>query len=144
MNFLDVVPDDPEAKQEAVANFGRLNVEGEIAYEFDMLRKDGTAALFDLNNAFYGSRLFDLVDAAYEFALAEKYQKMIDFTRFKRLMDHYLLIAPLEPAEQRALPLIVKLFGVMKYTKELRGYEEVGGSTMRTARAQAIAHFLHG
>jgi hypothetical protein len=69
---------------------------------------------------------------------------MIDFSRFKRLMDHYIAIAPLDVAEQRALPLVVRLFGVLKFTKELRGYEEVGGSTMRTARALAIARFLEG
>jgi Ser/Thr protein kinase RdoA (MazF antagonist) len=122
----------------------QLHCHGDLAPKNVMLLKDGRAVLFDFNNAFYGSRLFDLIDAAYEFALAEKYVKLIDFSRFKQLIDHYILLAPLTADEQRALPVVVRLFGLLKFTKEVRGYEEVAGSTMRTARATAIARFLQG
>jgi len=121
-----------------------LHCHGDLAPKNIMVQKDGRACLFDFNNAFYGSRLFDLVDTAYEFALAEKYVKLIDFGRFKQIIDHYCVLAPLNEAEKRMLPLVVRLFGLLKFTKEVRGYEEVGGSTMRTARALAIARFLEG
>lgn len=122
----------------------QLHCHGDLAPKNVMIQKDGRAVLFDLNNAFYGSRLFDLVDTAYEFALAEKYVKLIDFRRFKQIIDRYCALAPLNEAEKRMLPLVVRLFGLLKFTKELRGYEEVNGSTMRTARALAIARFLEG
>lgn len=92
-----------------------------------------------LEAAFTFDQMWEIWCAAFERYRASGKQPEV---LAEQLIDHYIQLAPLTAAEKRALPVVVRLFGLLKFTKEVRGYEEVAGSTMRTARATAIARFL--
>lgn len=99
--------------------------------------------LFDFNNAFYGPRLVDLIDGAFEFSLAEKYIHLADFARFDALIGHYTAHAPLTADETATLAQWIEWIGVIKFTKEVRVLLQRNGSDdLRRRRALAIAGHL--
>ncbi|MDP2793784.1 MAG: phosphotransferase [Sulfurisoma sp.] len=102
----------------------------------------GEARFFDFNNAFFGPRMADLIDGAFEFSLAEKYIHLADFGRFDALIEHYAAAAPLTPAETEDLPAWIALMGVIKFAKEVRVLLERPKENLRRKRALAIADFI--
>lgn len=102
----------------------------------------GEARFFDFNNAFYGPRMADIVDGAFEFSLAEKYIHLADFSRFDALVEHYSAANPLSAAERDDLPAWITLMGVIKFAKEVRVLLERPKENLRRKRALAIADFV--
>lgn len=102
----------------------------------------GEARFFDFNNAFYGPRMADIVDGAFEFSLAEKYIHLADFGRFDALVEHYSAANPLTAAERDDLPAWITLMGVIKFAKEVRVFLERPKENLRRKRALAIADFV--
>ncbi len=102
----------------------------------------GQAVFFDFNNAFFGSRMADVLDGAFEFSLAEKYIHLADFSRFDAFIAHYHSHTPLSSAEQEDLPRWIELIGLIKFTKEIRVMLEKPKEALRRRRALAIARFL--
>ncbi len=102
----------------------------------------GEVQFFDFNNAFFGPRLVDLLDGAFEFSLAEKYIDAADFARFDEFVRHYSRHYPLNSAEYRDLPEWIGLMGVIKFTKEIRVLLENENEALRRRRALAIAEFV--
>ena len=80
----------------------------------------GNVRFFDFNNAFFGPRLADILDGAFEFSLAEKYIDAANFARFDDFIKHYTRHYPLTSPEYKDLPLWIGLMGVIKFTKEIR------------------------
>jgi len=103
---------------------------------------DGAASFFDFNNAFYGPRMSDVIDGAFEFSLAEKYIHLADFARFDAFVTHYAASYPLTPEELDDLPRWTELLGAIKFTKEIRVLLERPQENLRRKRALAIAEFV--
>jgi len=101
----------------------------------------GEVRFFDFNNAFFGPRLADVLDGAFEFSLAEKYIDAADFARFDDFIKHYTRHYPLTSAEYKDLPLWIGLIGVIKFTKEIRVLLDNESEVLRKRRALAIAEF---
>lgn len=102
----------------------------------------GEARFFDFNNAFFGPRLADVLDGAFEFSLAEKYIDAADFARFDAFIKHYSRHAPFTSAEYHDLPQWIGLMGVIKFTKEIRVLLDSESDGLRKRRALAIAEFV--
>jgi Ser/Thr protein kinase RdoA (MazF antagonist) len=103
----------------------------------------GEACFFDFNNAFYGPRIADVVDGAFEFSLAEQYFHLADFARFDRFIDAYAGAAPLYAEESGLLGRWVELIGLIKFAKELRVLlQKPTNQSLRRKRALAIAHWV--
>lgn len=117
---------------------------GDVTPKNFILGADGQARFFDFNNAFYGPRMADLVDGAFEFSLAEKYVHLADFSRFDALIARYEAVSPLTPAEREDLPAWIALMGIIKFAKEVRVLLERPQGTLRRKRALAIADFVVG
>lgn len=107
---------------------------------------DGVPWFFDFNNAFFGPRMADVIDGAFEFSLAEKYIDLADFARFDAFIDCYGRVAKLSGDEMADLPQWLELIGIIKFTKELRVLIEKPGEVLRRRRALAIAEYVisHG
>lgn len=103
---------------------------------------DGEANFFDFNNAFYGSRLIDVLDGAFEFSLGEKYIHLADFSRFDTFITRYSENYPLTPTEIEDMSKWVELVGLIKFIKEIRVLLQRPESNLRTKRALAIAEFV--
>lgn len=102
----------------------------------------GDVRFFDFNNAFFGPRLADVLDGAFEFSLAEKYIDAADFARFDDFIRHYTRHYPLGAAEYKDLPQWIGLMGVIKFTKEVRVLLDSEPDGLRKRRALAIAEFV--
>lgn len=102
----------------------------------------GEVCFFDFNNAFFGPRLADMLDGAFEFSLAEKYIDAADFARFDDFIKHYSRHAPFTSAEYHDLPQWIGLMGVIKFTKEVRVLLDSESDGLRKRRALAIAEFV--
>jgi len=101
------------------------------------------AILIDFQNAFYAPRLVDIIDGAYEFSLASKQEKDIDFTRFNEFIKIYQSYVELTVLEKNRLDDMIKLCGVIKFLKEIRMMKENQSKTnIRRVRAIGIAQFL--
>lgn len=124
------------ARSASVHNHGDVTPKNFIA------GASGEARFFDFNNAFFGPRMADVVDGAFEFSLAEKYIHLADFGRFDALIEHYSAANPLTPAEREDLPAWIILMGVIKFAKELRVMLERPKENLRRKRALAIADFV--
>ncbi len=124
------------ARSPTVHNHGDVTPKNVIAGE------QGEACFFDFNNAFYGPRMADIVDGAFEFSLAEKYIHLADFTRFDAFVAHYAAANSLSFEEIEDMPKWIGLIGVIKFTKEIRVLLERPAEQLRRKRALAIAEFV--
>lgn len=115
---------------------------GDVTPKNVMVDAAGDVRFFDFNNAFFGPRLADVLDGAFEFSLAEKYIDAADFARFDEFIRQYSRHYPLSSAEYLDLPKWVALMGVIKFTKEVRVLLENESESLRKRRALAIAEFV--
>jgi Ser/Thr protein kinase RdoA (MazF antagonist) len=115
---------------------------GDVTPKNVIVDATGEVRFFDFNNAFFGPRLVDILDGAFEFSLAEKYIDAADFARFDDFIKHYTRHYPLTSAEYKDLPLWIGLMGVIKFTKEIRVMLDSDSNGLRTRRALAIAAFM--
>lgn len=127
---------DMYARSHAVHNHGDVTPKNVIVAE------QGESSFFDFNNAFWGPRMADIVDGAFEFSLAEKYIHLADFARFDAFVAHYAKGFPLTAKERKDLPKWLELIGIVKFTKELRVLLERPKEELRKKRALAIAGFV--
>lgn len=119
-----------------------LHNHGDVTPKNVIYGQNGPVAFFDFNNAFYGPRLADVVDGAYEFSLAEKYIQFADFKRFDLFIVNYSATFPLSAEELEDLPHWTALIGIIKFAKELKTMLEKPKEALRRKRALAIARFL--
>ncbi len=124
------------ARSPPVHNHGDVTPKNVFAGE------SGEPRFFDFNNAFYGPRMADVVDGAFEFSLAEKYIHLADFARFDSFIAHYAAKCALSADEQADLPRWTDLAGIIKFAKEVRVMLERPAESLRRKRALAIAGFL--
>ena len=115
---------------------------GDVTPKNVIVGEHGEACFFDFNNAFYGPRMADVVDGAFEFSLAEKYIHLADFARFDAFITHYATENSLSAEEREDLPKWIELMGVIKFTKEIRVLLERPKENLRKQRALAIAKFI--
>ncbi|KAA6181541.1 phosphotransferase [Thiohalocapsa marina] len=123
-----------------------VHCHGDVAPKNVIIDDDGCAHLFDFNNAYYGPRITDVLDGAFEFSLAEKYIHLADFKRFDRFIESYHAANPLNDPERNDLARWIDLTGIIKFTKELKAGLEanrVHPENLRIKRAVAIANFLN-
>ncbi|OPX57088.1 phosphotransferase [Oceanospirillum multiglobuliferum] len=118
-----------------------LHNHGDVASKNIMI-DNGEAVFFDFNNAFYGPRIIDVLDGAFELSMAEKYMDEIDFSRFHVFVDSYRAYAPFNKAEEKNIHYWVVLLGLIKFTKEIRVMVSGDKSGLREKRAHAIANFI--
>lgn len=115
---------------------------GDVTPKNVIVGEKGDACFFDFNNAFYGPRMADIIDGAFEFSLAEKYIKLADFARFEAFISHYAATNPLSPEEREDMQKWIELIGVIKFTKEIRVLLQRPNEQLRRKRALAIAEFV--
>jgi len=115
---------------------------GDVTPKNVIVGEHGEACFFDFNNAFYGPRMADVLDGAFEFSLAEKYIHLADFARFDAFIKHYAAESPLSAEELEDLPKWTALIGVIKFTKEIRVLLERPKENLRKQRALALAKFI--
>lgn len=120
----------------AVHNHGDVNPKN-VLYQ-----ATGPVWFFDFNNAFFGPRMADIMDGAFEFSLAEKYIHLADFSRFDRFVALYSEHYPLTDAEGADLPHWIALAGIIKFAKEVKMMLEKPHESLRRKRALAIADFV--
>ncbi|MGZ8183773.1 MAG: phosphotransferase enzyme family protein [Methylobacter sp.] len=118
-----------------------VHCHGDVTPKNVIVGESGEPCFFDFNNAFFGPRMVDIVDGAFEFSLAEKYIHLADFARFDRFIAYYLEQNPLTAEEVQDLPLWISLIGIIKFTKEVRVLLERPQESLRHKRALAIAEF---
>lgn len=109
----------------------------------NVIMKDGTAQLFDFQNAFFGPRLFDLVEGGIEFSWGFKHAKFNNFNHFDRFVEGYVEHSPLSEAEHACLNDAIRILGLIKFIKEVR---MIKGATnpdnLRRLRALDLARFM--
>ncbi|MBF0168999.1 MAG: phosphotransferase [Alphaproteobacteria bacterium] len=111
----------------------------------NVFMKDGTAYFFDLQNAFYGPRLFDLVDGAIEFCYDLKDPDGNDFHRFDQFIAAYKSVSALTDDEAAALPDAINVVGIIKFIKEVRMIRgDKNKNNIRRRRALDLANHLLG
>lgn len=115
---------------------------GDVTPKNVIVSDTGEARFFDFNNAFYGSRMADIIDGAFEFSLSEKYIHLADFTRFDSFISHYGNTSALSSEEHQDLPKWTELIGLIKFIKEVRVFVERPKEELRKKRALAVAGFL--
>lgn len=115
---------------------------GDVSPKNVIIDGEGKANFFDFNNAFFGSRMADVLDGAFEFSLGEQYIHMADFARFDAFIAHYSGHYPLTPEEAADIPQWIELIGLIKFVKEIRVLLQRPGSRLRTKRALLIAQFI--
>lgn len=124
------------ARSPLVHNHGDVTPKNVIAGD------SGKPRFFDFNNAFYGPRMADVVDGAFEFSLAEKYIHLADFSRLESFISLYSANCALSAGEEADLPRWIDLIGIIKFSKEVRVMLERPTENLRRKRALAIAEFL--
>jgi len=131
--------------KDRVALFSRsilVHNHGDVTPKNVIVDAAGEVRFFDFNNAFFGPRLADVLDGAFEFSLAEKYIDAADFARFDDFIKHYTHHYPLGSKEYQDLLLWIGLMGVIKFTKEVRVLLDSESDGLRKRRALAIAEFV--
>ena len=127
------------------AMYGRSHAvhnHGDVTPKNVIVTEQGESYFFDLNNAFWGPRMVDIVDGAFEFSLAEKYVHLADFNRFDAFIAHYAESNPLSTKERKDLPKWIELIGIIKFIKEVRVLLERPTEELRKKRAMAISEFV--
>lgn len=115
---------------------------GDVTPKNVIVVEQGEVCFFDFNNAFYGPRMADVLDGAFEFSLAEKYIHLADFARFDAFLTHYAAGNSLSAEELEDLPKWIALMGAIKFTKEIRMLLDRPKENLRKQRALAIAEFI--
>lgn len=115
---------------------------GDVKPQSVVVDGHGDVRFFDFNNAFYGSRLFDVIGGAFEFSLAEGYIDLADFARFDVLLTQYAIHNPFTAHENSDLLEWIGLVGIIMFTKEIRALLENTSDNLRRRRALAIADFI--
>lgn len=119
-----------------------IHLHGDVTPKNVITNTSGASVFFDFNNSFYGPRMYDLIDGAIEFSLAEKYIHLADFTRFSKFFDCYEKFDTLKNEEKENKLKWIQLVGVIKFIKEIRVFLERPAESLRQKRALAIANFL--
>jgi len=102
-----------------------------------------TAYLFDFQNAFYGPRVFDVVDGGIEFSWGSKNPDFTDFARYDEFVNAYIKQAALPAVEKKALIEALKVLGIIKFVKEVRMIKgSKNKNNLRRRRALDLAAFL--
>lgn len=115
---------------------------GDVTPKNVIVGEHSEACFFDFNNAYYGPRIADILDGAFEFSLAEKYIHLADFSRFDAFTTHYAANNPLSAEEIEDMQKWIELIGLIKFTKEIRVLLERPAEQLRSKRALAIAEFV--
>jgi len=103
----------------------------------------GRAVLFDLQNAFFGPRVFDVVDGGIEFSWASKKPDFTDFDRYDRFVGGYTKQVKLSASEKAALNDALAILGIIKFVKEVRMIKgSKNKNNLRRRRALDLAAFL--
>ena len=104
---------------------------------------EDAAYLFDFQNAFYGPRVFDVVDGGIEFSWASKNPDFTDFARYDEFVTAYIKGATLPATEKKALDEALKIVGIIKFVKEVRMIKgSKNKNNLRRRRALDLAAFL--
>lgn len=119
-----------------------IHLHGDVTPKNVMSNDSGSSVFFDFNNSFYGPRIYDVIDGAIEFSLAEKYIHLADFARFSKFFDCYEKFGALTDDEKKNKLKWIQLVGVIKFIKEIRVFLERPAESLRQKRALAIANFL--
>lgn len=120
----------------------RINNHGDINPR-NFVIENHQASIVDFQNAFFGPRLFDIVDGAFEFSFGGKPPAQDDFSRFESFLSQYQIHSPLSYEEINLLDDVIKCYGIIKFIKEVR---MIKGSdnphNLRRIRALNLAEFL--
>ena len=109
----------------------------------NVILNDGKAYLFDFQNAFYGPRLFDLVEGGIEFSWGSKNAKFNDFQRFDQFVKCYTDETKLSATEKKGLESAIKVLGLIKFVKEVRMIKGAENkNNLRRLRALDLAAFM--
>ena len=119
-----------------------LHCHGDVTPKNVIVSDVDGVCFFDFNNAFYGPRMVDVIDGAFEFSLAEKYIHLADFSRFDTFIEAYSRHNPLTSEEIEDIPRWVELISVIKFSKEIRVMLENPNEDLRRKRALAISDFV--
>lgn len=92
--------------------------------------------IFDFNNAYFGPRIIDVIDGAFEFSLFSQLPKIDDFEAF---IEHYRECAELEYSECNFLTDWILVVGIIKFSKEIKMIAENNNKSSRESRALQIA-----
>lgn len=87
-----------------------VHCHGDVSPRNVIMDSAGKVWLFDFNHAFYGPRLADVVDGAFQFHLA-------DFAPFDAFLNKYLQVLPLSGEELADMPDWIALVGIMRLAK---------------------------
>ncbi|MDD2915439.1 MAG: phosphotransferase [Gallionella sp.] len=115
---------------------------GDVTPKNVITNQHGEAVFFDFNNAYFGPRMADVLDGAFEFSLAEQYIHLADFVRFDAFISQYSASNPLTDGETGKLLQWIELTGLIKFTREIRALLEHPADELRRKRALAIAEFV--
>lgn len=115
---------------------------GDVTPKNVITNEQDKAVFFDFNNAYFGPRIVDVIDGAFEFSLAEQYIHLADFTRFDTFISHYANYSPITAKETEKLSQWIAFIGLIKFTREVRTLLERPKEALRRKRALAIAGFI--
>lgn len=96
----------------------------------------GHLFIFDFNNAYFGPRMIDVLDGAFEFSLSSRIPRTDDFDAF---IDHYQKYSSLEDSERSYLSDWILVVGFIKFAKEIKMITENNNAPSRESRALQIA-----
>ena len=109
----------------------------------NIIMRNGTPVWFDLQNAFYGSRLYDIVDGAIEFSWGFKRPEDTDFARFDEFVNAYKEAADLSAAEETSFDDVLRIYGLIEFIKEVRMIKgDTNINNLRRRRAVDLANFM--
>ena len=115
---------------------------GDVTPKNVITGEQGEIIFFDFNNAFYGPRLADVLDGAFEYSLAEQYIRLADFARFDAFISQYSAVSPLTDQEIKKLPQWIVFAGLIKFTREVNALRTNPEDELRRKRVLAIAEFV--
>lgn len=92
--------------------------------------------IFDFNNAYFGPRLVDVLDGAFEFSLSSQQPRIDDFDSF---IERYREYATFDNSECDFLTDWILVVGIIKFAKEIKMIAEHNNKSSRENRALQIA-----
>lgn len=92
--------------------------------------------IFDFNNAYFGPRIVDVLDGAFEFSLSSQQLRIDDFDSF---IERYREFAALDSSEQNFITDWILVVGIIKFAKEIKMIVENNNKSSRENRALQIA-----
>ncbi len=109
----------------------------------NIMMNDGEAILFDFQNAYFGPRIFDVVDGGIEFSWGSKNPDYTDFSRYETFVGSYIAETNLPASEEKALEDGLKILGIIKFVKEVRMIKKsTNKNNLRRRRALDLAGFM--